>query len=85
MRERLLFLFWSPSVDAFGTMLARLARSIDHQREKWRQARRQRQNLRILESLPEEILQDIGWPYIDNDAYHPDHSRSGLRPGVVGV
>lgn len=40
---------------------------VQHQIDKWRSKRRIARNARMLGSLPNHILKDIGWPVINED------------------
>ncbi|MEJ5019727.1 DUF1127 domain-containing protein [Ochrobactrum vermis] len=49
--------------------------------EAWSYQRRVRRSRRVLESLPEHILHDIGWPNVDDRLPGISRNTSGLKHG----
>ncbi|MFQ0812974.1 hypothetical protein AVM02_11960 [Brucella anthropi] len=54
------------SVANLSSWLPELYSKVQRQVENWSYERRVRRSRRVLESLPEHILHDIGWPNVDD-------------------
>ncbi|PQZ30155.1 DUF1127 domain-containing protein [Ochrobactrum vermis] len=69
------------SVPNAPSWLQEIYSKVQKQVEAWSYQRRVRRSRRVLESLPEHILHDIGWPNVDDRLPGISRNTSGLKHG----